>query len=235
MPLKVIGAGFGRTGTMSLQAALQHLGLRCYHMTEVPTHRVHARSWHDFLVRGIPMDWATLFENYDATVDFPACLFYGELMREFPDARVILSVRDHDAWFSSWLRLRDMVDGFRRYSWVPPIRRFYELERAMVDRFLAGGRDPVGTVNAKRGHEEEVRRVVPPARLLVFDVRDGWEPLCEFLGAPVPENVPFPHLNEGTATLRRFFYRNIIRRAFAALCAAALVGAAFAWMCADGA
>ena len=216
MSLKVIGAGFGRTGTMSMQAALEILGMRCYHMTEIPVRRAHLRAWHGFLVEDRPMDWRSLFAKYDATVDFPACLFYEELLREFPRAKVILNVRDHEAWFRSWLRLRDMVDGFRRFSFVPPIRRFYELERAMVDRHLAGGRDPLGTIDAKRLHEDEVQRVVPDERLLVFDVREGWGPLCEFLEVPVPSDIPFPRLNEGTVTLRRLFYRTLLRRALGA-------------------
>lgn len=212
-----------------MQAALEILGMRCYHMTEIPSRRAHLVAWYGLMVEERPMNWGSLFAKYDATVDFPTCLFYGELLREFPQAKVVLNVRDHDAWFASWLHLRDMVDAIGRYSFIPQVRRFHVFERAMVDRYLAGGRDPVATIEAKRQHEAEVRSSVPADQLLVFDVREGWGPLCAFLEVPVPADTPFPHLNEGTETLRQLFYRTAIRKALVALCFGSVVAGFVAW------
>src|SRR5262249_33070515 len=100
MPLDVIGAGFGRTGTLSLKAALEELGFsRCYHMVEVLA-TDDARRW-DAAARGEPVDWDRLFEGFRATVDWPACSFYRELLEKYPGAKVILTVRDPDRWYDS--------------------------------------------------------------------------------------------------------------------------------------
>jgi hypothetical protein len=102
--LKVIGAGFGRTGTQSLQVALEELGFtRCYHMTEVFAHPEHAAAW-SAARRGESVDWDTLFAGYQAAVDWPPCAFYQELLDRFPDAKVILTVRDADKWYESALQ-----------------------------------------------------------------------------------------------------------------------------------
>src|SRR3990172_8497366 len=92
-PMQVIGAGFGRTGTMSMQAALEILGFRCYHMKEVSEHAGHLQAWHQFVAGRVPMDWQTLFKDFEATVDFPGCIYYRELLREFPNAKVVLTIR----------------------------------------------------------------------------------------------------------------------------------------------
>ena len=101
MPLKVIGAGLGRTGTMSLKVALEGLGFdRCYHMVEVLAHPEHVRVW-DAASRGEPVDWEALFRGYRATVDYPGCNFYQEYLRLYPEAKVILTVRDPGRWYDS--------------------------------------------------------------------------------------------------------------------------------------
>jgi len=94
--LKVIGAGFGRTGTSSLQAVLEDLlGGKCYHMKEIMMQSAHLQAWHDFAVGKTPaMDWEWLFADYRAAVDCPVCMYYDELMEVFPEAKVILTVRD---------------------------------------------------------------------------------------------------------------------------------------------
>src|ERR1700761_2008202 len=101
MPLDVIGAGLGRTGTLSLKEALETLGFaKCYHMIEALPHADHIRLW-DAASRGEPVDWERLFDGYRATVDWPGCSFYREFMERYPDAKVILSVRDADRWYDS--------------------------------------------------------------------------------------------------------------------------------------
>ena len=101
MSLKVIGAGFGRTGTTSLKAALERLGFdRCYHMFEFMEHPEHAKYW-DAASKGKPVDWNALFEGYQSTLDWPGCSYYRDLMQRYPEAKVLLTVRDSEKWYQS--------------------------------------------------------------------------------------------------------------------------------------
>ncbi len=111
--MQVIGAGMSRTGTMSTHAALERLGFRCYHMTEVARAGGHLEAWHRYLSGAGPMDWPILFQNYEATVDTPSCLFYREIMAAFPDARVVLTLRDPDKWYDSLVTLASALEEFR--------------------------------------------------------------------------------------------------------------------------
>ena len=92
--MQVVGAGFMRTGTLSTQAVLQTLGYRCCHMKEVPQAKGYLDVWPGLVSGQAPMDWKALFHGYEGTVDLPACAYYEELMKEFPDANVLLNVRD---------------------------------------------------------------------------------------------------------------------------------------------
>jgi hypothetical protein len=201
MPLKVIGAGLGRTGTLSLKAALEGLGFaRCYHMTEVFAHPGHARVW-DAAARGEAVDWEALFEGYQATVDWPGCNFYREFLRLYPEAKVVLTVRDPGRWYDS---ARQTIYHARHAfpAWVTPLLPRLRHLMPMLDRLIwegvFGGRfgDRDQAIGVFERHNEEVMRTVPADRLLVYEVKDGWGPLCEFLGVPVPEDRPFPHLND---------------------------------------
>src|SRR2546425_5311680 len=107
--MNLIGAGWSRTGTLSTHAALTHLGLPCYHMAEVAMHEEHTRAWHAFLVEGKPMDWKALFARYDATVDAPAAFFYREILEAFPDAKVLLHLREPESWYKSFMTLREAM------------------------------------------------------------------------------------------------------------------------------
>ncbi len=198
--MQLIGAGLPRTGTTSLQAALQRLGFGpCYHMVELYKRPGHARRWRA-VAEGGAHAWAPIFEGYRATVDFPACLFYEELMVDFPDARVLLSVRDPERWYEStqatiaqlpttfpwWLRrllprVDDLLHVAEQLFWQGFFEDHFEERAAAIARF--------------QQWNAEVQRRVPPERLLVYDVKEGWEPLCAFLGVPVPDE-PFPHLND---------------------------------------
>jgi len=202
--LEVIGAGFGRTGTLSMQAALEQLGFApCYHFTEVIERRPgrndgHRRAWVDFAKGRRPMDWRWLFTHYRATVDFPMCLYFSELIEAFPDARVVLTVRDPERWFESFDTLVQGLDRIRFGRFFAPKLR---ATTTIFDRLLRGpvfgGRlDRASCVAAFERHRDAVIRRVSADRLLVYDVRSGWDPLCRFLGIPVPETA-FPHLNEG--------------------------------------
>ncbi len=205
--MKVIGAGFGRTGTLSLHRALETLGFtRCYHMQEVMLRRrEHAALWLQ-RARGGAVDWHALFRGYAACVDFPACLYYRELMVAFPDAKVLLSVRDPVAWHDS--AMATIYPGSfipAPLRWIPFMRDIGEaVHTAMWNRGgLFDGRftDRAHAVEVFERWVREVREHVPAERLLVFDVRAGWEPLCAFLGVPVPDE-PFPNVNDRRAAAR---------------------------------
>ena len=211
MPLKVIGAGLGRTGTLSLKVALEELGFAgCYQMTEVLARPGHAQVW-DAAARGEPVDWEVLFRGYQATVDWPGCNFYQDFLRLYPDAKVILSVRDPERWYDS---ARQTIYYVRHAfpSWVTSLIPGMRHLGRMLDRLIWDGmfdgrfEDKAHAIGVFNRHNEEVKRAVPADRLLVYEVREGWGPLCSFLGVPIPEGKPFPHLNDVTE------FRTRIRR-----------------------
>ena len=210
--MRVIGAGFGRTGTTSLKAALEKLGFGpSYTLGEVFRNPEHVRVWETAAgaAAGEEVDWEGFLAGYGLAVDWPACSFYEELMGAFPEAPVILTVRDPEEWYES---TRSTIYGLRRLTDGPlPLRAAF----AMAEPFAPG---PVGAVRLAdrlvwegtfggrfedrdyamgvfERHNEAVRQRVPPERLLVFDVGEGWAPLCDFLGVEAPEES-FPHLNE---------------------------------------
>ena len=200
MPIQVIGAGLGRTGTLSLKTALEELGFtKCYHMIDL------FAPWQTrgpgMPPRGEPVDWDRLFAGYRATVDWPGCSFYRELLRHYPEAKVILTVRDPERWYDS---ARETIYYVRNAipRWTRVIFPRMRVFRRMLDRIAWDGlfrgrfEDRAFAVDAFNRHNEQVRRDVPAERLLVYQVSEGWEPLCAFLGVPVPEGKPFPHLND---------------------------------------
>jgi Sulfotransferase domain len=207
MTIKLIGAGFGRTGTLSLQAALQQLGFdKCYHMSSVITHPSHVQHWTAAL-DGKPVDWNSLFAGYQATVDWPGCTFYRELMAQYPDAKVLLSVRDPERWYASVYNtiysLWHGSFGQQIRSSLPFSSRFQTMNERLIWQGAFNGRfeDKAYAIEVFNQHNAEVQRTVPPERLLVYQVSEGWEPLCRFLDVPVP-TTPFPHLND-TVTFKR--------------------------------
>ena len=213
--IKVIGAGFGRTGTASLKGALEELGFgKCYHMQEVFAHPQHVPVW-QAAADGQKVDWDALFEGFEATVDWPGCTFYKELMEHYPDAKVLLSVRDPDAWYKSASETIYQMSqrGFPAslvLRFVPRLRRFVKMVTRLIwqDTFHDRFSDRAYAISVFNEHIAEVKRTVPPEKLLVFEVKEGWEPLCRFLEVPVPDK-PFPRLNDSAAfrrqaSLRRF-------------------------------
>jgi hypothetical protein len=210
--MKLIGAGFSRTGTMSLKAALGKLGYRSYHMEEaiINFEKGHLDLWNAYMEGRSDMDWHKLLEGYDATADLPAALYYRELLAAFPEAHVILTVRDPEAWWQSTAKLVHMQNTLvERLRFLPRFREFQRLFRN-VERAVCGGpvtREPA--IARFIQHNEEVKATVPPDRLLVFEVKDGWEPLCKFLGVPVPDE-PFPHENVGIETVEKLMRKIMI-------------------------
>jgi hypothetical protein len=198
MTLRIVGAGFGRTGTMSLKLALEDLGVgACYHMTELAAHPRHAPLWLA-LARGERIDLEEIFAGYAAAVDWPVCALWRELLAAYPDARVILTVRDPAEWYDSFSRTI-----LARSENIPPlvspsILALYDLSREVILRQTFGGRanDATHAIGVYNAHNAAVSAAVPAGKLLVYDVVSGWDPLCEFLGLAVPDR-PFPRANSG--------------------------------------
>ena len=196
MGLDVIGAGFGRTGTMSLKQALEQLGFApCYHMVEVFAHPGHAAVWLA-AAKGEPTDWRAFFKDYRAAVDMPVAYFWHELADAFPDAKIVLTERDPDAWYDSmsktilenWAQADAMADDPVR---GPQLRMATYIVR---DKTFGGRTDRAHAIAVLKAHNDAVKRAFPPDRLLVYDVDQGWAPLCKFLGTAVPD-APFPRTN----------------------------------------
>jgi Sulfotransferase domain len=203
MALKVVGAGFGRTGTLSLKSALEKLGFGpCYHMFEVVERPDHIEMWHT-LAHGGAIDWDLLFRDFRSTVDWPAARYWREIADHYPDAKVLLSVRDPEAWYKSVTDTIYRGLTMRMPDNVPAVRR-QQMEMArkivMQDTFDGRFEDKAHAIDVFNRHIETVRASVDPARLLVFDVKEGWAPLCRFLGVAAPDE-PFPRLND-TATIQ---------------------------------
>lgn len=218
MSLQIIGAGFGRTGTLSLKMALEELGFGpCYHMFELLQNPAQVRVWEDALQGGLP-DWEELFLHYPSTVDFPACLYYKELLARYPEAKVILTVRDPERWYASarntifrGMSFRKALKTTLSIPFSAHIRALFRIalhNARLLNRRTFGGkmRNKEHTIGVYQRHIEEVKRFVPASQLLVYEVAEGWVPLCRFLGVDIPA-TPFPKANEGND------FRTLIERA----------------------
>jgi hypothetical protein len=190
--LDIIGPGFGRTGTMSCKAAVEQLGFGpCYHMSEV-YERGHEDAWAD-AINGAPLAIDTIFAGYRSVFDWPACTWWKQLKAANPRAKIVLTRRDPDIWYDSiattiFKALPSVSDDPARNAWRVHTRKLIFSDTFHDDL----GRDNVLAV--LRAHEADVIASVPPSELLVFDVAEGWGPLCDFLGVTVPE-TPFPRTN----------------------------------------
>ncbi len=220
--IEVIGAGFGRTGTASLKVALEQLGFGpCYHMFEVMERPERAADWLR-AAEGGAVDWERIFAGYRATVDWPAAAYWRELVERYPEARVILTVRDPDRWFDSasstiFRALMPPASPLARLVGQvamprdPAFRDFVMGNRLLIWEGIFGGRgaDREHARAVFQQHAADVQAAVPAGRLLVYEVTEGWEPLCAFLGVPVPD-TPFPRLNDA-ATFRRRRRERMVR------------------------
>ncbi|KRA83807.1 sulfotransferase family protein [Altererythrobacter sp. Root672] len=192
MALKVIGAGLGRTATFSLKFALEHLGFGpCYHMSEVfAGGRRNVPLWLD-VIEGRP-DWDAVFDGFESTTDYPACTYWRELAEHYPEAKVVLSVRDADSWFDS-VTETIFSQGMQASLAGSPLETM--MQGVVFDRFKGGDildREFMTDWFVRRN--QAVCDALPPERLLVFSPKEGWEPLCTFLDVPVPYG-PFPRVN----------------------------------------
>ena len=197
MALKVLGAGFGRTGTFSLKAALDLIGFApCHHMYEVRKSARQVDLWHDAAMGTLP-DWDVAFDGYTAQVDWPASVFWKELTQYYPDAKVILTDRDPDSWYESISRTILPASEIGRFKDPDPVNRkasdmMYHLALQGIFDGRLGDREYA--IKRFLDHRQEVIATIPSHRLLVFGVGDGWEPLCDFLDLPIPDQ-PFPRGN----------------------------------------
>jgi hypothetical protein len=189
MALKVIGSGLGRTGTMSLKLALEQLGLGpCHHMVEVFMHPQSVPLW-VAAGKGQP-DWDAIFDGYQAMVDYPGCKFWRELMDYYPEAKVIHTQRDPERWFES-TQATIFAPNSGALNAPGPMKEFFAM---VISEFGDRLHDRDFMVERFKRHTEEVLARTPKERLLVFEASQGWEPLCAFLGVPVPDK-PYPREN----------------------------------------
>jgi hypothetical protein len=196
MSLEVIGAGFGRTGTLSLKLALEKLGFdKCYHMMEVGQNPEHVAVW-QLATRGEPVDWSALYTGYRASVDWPSCNFWEIQLRQFPDARVILTERDAERWYASVMSTiyPSSLKGLKAED--PGARAWAEMVFELIWEGTFHGRfeDREHAIDVYEAHNDYVKKHAPRDRLLVFEAAQGWEPLCRFLGCAVPD-LPYPRVN----------------------------------------
>jgi len=194
--LEIIGAGFGRTGTNSLKIALEHLGFGpCHHMFEVRDNPELLPDW-EALARGETVDWDKVFAGYRSQVDWPGARYWRDLAAHYPEARVILTVRDADAWFGSVQATIGKFAAERGTHSTPHMNAIAEMAYRLIvlPIFGDGFFDRAHATGVFREHIAEVQNTIPEERLLTFDLREGWEPLCAFLGVPVP-GIPFPMTN----------------------------------------
>ncbi len=199
MPLEIIGAGLGRTGTLSLKYALEEVGFGpCHHMVEINAAPAMWPFWAR-AYRGEDVDWDEGYNGYRSGVDDPTTSFYAQLAERYPKAKVILTHRDPERWFQSTqasalsndmlaliehapAEMKPLLDLFAPMGWDPRDPKTHD-RRYMLDWF--------------KRHNDQVQRTIAPERLLVYQVSEGWEPLCRFLGVAVP-NTTFPSVNTTT-------------------------------------
>jgi hypothetical protein len=195
MGLRIIGSGFGRTGTMSTKMALEKLGFGpCHHMVEVMENPTQLEHW-AARVAGEDVDWAEVFSGYTAQVDFPGAAVWHELSIAFPDAKVIHTERPEEDWWASYSKTIGKFFAQREsLPLPPPIAAIFETMDKLLVTGVFGGLDRASSIAAYRRNNERVRATIPADRLLIFTPSDGWEPICRFLDVPVPDS-DFPRSN----------------------------------------
>ena len=194
MTIKVISAGFGRTGTLSLKIALEQLGFGpCHHMKEVLENgSVQVPLWHA-AADGKP-DFAAIFKGYNSAVDWPTAAFWREVAAAYPESKIILSTRSAESWYSSFSETI-LTSLLAKDNWPPPAVPWLTMvSKVVIDRSLGGRTDKEGVIAAFHEQEAAVKAEIPANRLLVHAAKDGWEPLCAFLDVPVP-STPYPRTN----------------------------------------
>ena len=206
--MDVIGVGFGRTGTMSLKAALEILGLGpCYHMIEVFPRGATAFPLWEQATAGNP-DWEAIFEGFRSTTDFPACTSWKALAEYYPEAKLVLTVRDPEAWFKS---TQETIFAPHWTEYLKSSMAGSFMQGTINDYFDGRMHDRDHLIRRFNEHVAEVQNSISADRLLTYQVSQGWAPLCQFLELPVPE-VEFPRINDTEAT--QGIIREIMEKGF---------------------
>ena len=195
MPVKIIGAGVGRTGTYSLKLAINQLGLGpCHHMRDVLHNMpVQVPLW-AAAAQGQP-DWEAIYQGCQSAVDWPTAGFFRELNAAYPSARFILTLRSPESWVASFSdTIYKLLAG--RDQAPKEMQAWLAMAVTVIDKTgFPAGLDAAGLTVAFNAHNDAVKAAIPADRLLVYQVKEGWAPLCAFLGAPVPAD-PFPRTND---------------------------------------
>ncbi|KAI1326731.1 efflux pump antibiotic resistance protein [Xylariaceae sp. FL0255] len=212
--MEVLSLGFSRTGTSTMQKALQILGIPCYHAFELYDHVDHCTGWNKaldakFFGKGKPFgraEWDELLGDYSAVTDVPAIAFADDLMTVYPEAKVVLVEREIDKWYASFdenviKHLYDfasnMVAKLDLWFLGPPVSVHHRWVRGWMQSRTKSEMQEKAKAHY-RAHYANIRESTEPSRLLEYQLSSGWEPLCQFLGKPVPD-VPFPRVNESAA------------------------------------
>jgi hypothetical protein len=200
MTLKVIGTGLGRTGTLSLKAALEMIGYGpCYHMMELFPRPEHVSLWAK-AAAGERIEWDALYKGFVATVDWPSAHFWRDLTQRYPDAKVIHTERAPERWWKSFSQtIAEALVGD-----MPPAQQAWGamVRTVITEQTFHGDLSKENVLRIYAAHNDEVKRTIPAAKRLDLDIdaEPGWEPLCRFLSVPVPAS-PFPKTNN-TAEFR---------------------------------
>lgn len=209
MSIKIIGAGFPRTGTTTLKKALELLGYdKTYHFKDLIADPKKLKHWKELEAKGTT-NFDQLFDGFQATVDFPGYPYYKILMHKYPDAKMILTTRDVDKWYESTLKtvwkagpqtILAKIVLLSKMIFNETLRDTFLCIKFMRKTYLNKqfNGDFASSDHAKKvffSHIDDVKKNVPEKQLLIYEVADGWQPLCDFLGVDVP-NEPFPHLNK---------------------------------------
>lgn len=195
MPLRIIGAGVGRTGTFSLKLALNELGFGpCHHMEEVMINAPTQIPLWSTAADGNP-DWETIYDGYESAVDWPTARFFRELSTAYPDAKFILTDRNPETWAQSFAAtIYKLLAGPDEAP--EKMRPWFDMSKKIITQTgFQPGLDEAGLSSAFSAHCAAVKAAIPASRLLVYQVKQGWEPLCAFLDVPVPD-TDFPRTND---------------------------------------
>tara|TARA_Y100001960_G_scaffold319286_1_gene390391 strand:- start:365 stop:1087 length:723 start_codon:yes stop_codon:yes gene_type:complete len=202
--MDVICSGWGRTGTRSLKRALEILLKKpSYHMQNILLNRKDAKLWHDLIFNNVSdnYDWDRIYKGYGACLDFPSCNYYKELMSFYPNAKIILTIRDDQSWIKSWNVLENKIlksFTFKFLSKIP--NTSFKLQKdihnkMIINEAFKGHLDDKNRMIEFNKWNHSVKEYVQDENILVYQVKEGWEPLCNFLGLPIPDE-PFPYLNK---------------------------------------
>ena len=195
MAIQVFGAGVGRTGTYSLKLAINRIGLGpCHHM-EAVLHNMPAQVplW-SAAMDGSP-DWNAIYDSFNSAVDWPTAAFFRELLKTYPSAKFVLTERNPENWANSfgatiYKLLADRDQG------PPEMKAWLDMANDVIAKTgFPPGLDQDGLMNAFIAHNEAVRSTIPDSQLLIYEVKQGWGPLCEFLDVPAPDEA-FPRTND---------------------------------------